>query len=67
MYYPHRTLEGPIGGLYLPSYAWKALRREDIGTLDHLRASVDQLERFDRIGPKTAQMIRLEVARVAAL
>jgi hypothetical protein len=64
---PYETLEGPIGGLYLPSNAWEALHRENIGTLDQLRANVDWLERFKGVEPKTAQVIRLELARVAPL
>ena len=65
MYHPFEAFEGPIGGLYLPANAWKALDREDIGTLDQLRASIDRLETFEGIGPKTARVIRLELARVA--
>ena len=60
----YETFEGPIRGLYLPSNAWEALHRENIETLDQLRASVDWLEQFEGIGPKTAQAIRLELARV---
>ena len=60
----YEICEGPIGGLYLPSNAWEALLRENIETLDQLRASVDWLEQFEGIGPKTAQVIRLELARV---
>ncbi len=64
---PYETCEGPIGGLYLPSNAWEALHRENIGTLDQLRANAGWLELYEGIGPKTAQVIRLELARVAAL
>jgi hypothetical protein len=59
--YPWRVCEGPIPGLRLSTRAWKALQWENITTLDQLRAAADQLERFDRIGPKTAQIIRAEL------
>ncbi len=61
----YETCQGPIGGLYLPSNAWEALCRENIGTLDQLKASVGWLELYEGIEPKTAQVIRLELARVA--
>jgi DNA-directed RNA polymerase alpha subunit len=61
-----QPIPGPIEGLRLPARAWTALQRENITTLDQLRAAADRLERFDRIGPKTAQTIRAELARVAA-
>jgi hypothetical protein len=59
--------EGPIPGLRLSTRAWKALQLENITTLDQLRAVADQLERFDRIGPKTAQIIQAELARVTTV
>ena len=62
---PYETCEGPIGGLYLPSNAWEALHRENIGTLDQLKANVGWLELYEGFEPKTAQVIRLELARVA--
>jgi hypothetical protein len=61
----YETYEGPIGGLYLPSTAWEALRRENIGNIDQLKAIVGWLELFDGIELKTAQVIRLELARMA--
>jgi len=61
----YETCEGPIGGLYLPPNAWEALCRENIETLDQLKASVGWLELVKGIEPKTAQGIRLELARVA--
>jgi hypothetical protein len=57
---------GPIRGLRLPFDAWEALRREDITTLDRLRAMADQIHTLPGIGPKTAQRIREELARVTA-
>jgi endonuclease III len=50
----------------LPFDAWEALRREDITTLDRLRAMSDQIHTLPGIGPKTAQLIREELARVTA-
>ena len=61
----YETCEGPIGGLYLPCNAWEALCRENIETLDQLKASVGWLELYEGIEPKTAQWIRLELARSA--
>jgi hypothetical protein len=62
-YYDLRA--GPIAGLNLPFATWAVLRREHITTLDQLKAAAGWLERFDGIGPKTARMIREELARVA--
>ena len=45
----YNTCAGPIADLYLPSIAWDELRRENIGTLDQLRASADRLEQFEDI------------------
>jgi Holliday junction resolvasome RuvABC DNA-binding subunit len=58
--------EGLIEGLYLPQLAWDVFHRENIQTIDQLRAVAGQLERFDGIGSKTAHAIRLELDRVAA-
>jgi DNA-directed RNA polymerase alpha subunit len=63
----HEPRPGPIEGLRLSARVWKILRRENIRTLDQLKASADQLERFEEIGPKTAQQIRQEIARVTSL
>jgi hypothetical protein len=61
----YETCEGTIEGLFLPRLAWDVLHRENIRTIDELRAVAGQLERFEGIGPKTAQVIRLELNRVA--
>jgi hypothetical protein len=42
------------------------LRKEKITTLDQLRAAVDWMERFEDIGPRTAHIIREELARLAS-
>jgi hypothetical protein len=55
---------GPIRGLRLPFQAWEALREEGITTLDRLRTMADQIHTLPGIGPKTAQLIREELARV---
>jgi hypothetical protein len=57
---------GPIAGLYLPFATWRVLLSAGITTLDQLRAVADRLETLPGIGPKTAQIIREELARVAA-
>jgi hypothetical protein len=56
---------GPIRGLRLPLTAWKSLEYDGIKTIDQLRAVADQLERLPGIGPKTAQVLRKELARVS--
>jgi DNA-directed RNA polymerase subunit F len=61
-YYDLRA--GPIEGLNLPYATWVVLRRENITTLDQLRTVADHLEQVVGIGPKTARMIREELARV---
>jgi hypothetical protein len=53
---------GPIAGLYLPRMAWDVLRREKIRTIDQLMAKADQLEQFDGIEPRMAQVIRQALA-----
>jgi hypothetical protein len=58
------TCPGPIDGLHLPPIAWEVLRRENIQTLDQLRANAHQLEQFDGISPRMAQVIRLALAYV---
>jgi hypothetical protein len=63
---PYETCDGPIHGLYLPQRAWEVLDRERIRTVDQLRAVAGRLEKFEGIGPITAQTIRLELDRVAA-
>lgn len=56
------TCAGPIEGLYLPPIAWEVLQRENIQTLDQLRANAHQLEQFDGISIRMAQVIRLALA-----
>ena len=62
----YEACKGPIDGLSLPHNAWEVLRRENIETLDQLKAVVDRLEQFEGIGPKTARVIRRELARVTS-
>jgi hypothetical protein len=62
----HRST-GPIRGLHLPHNAWVALGRENIMTIDQLRAVADNHTSFDGIGPKTAQAVRAELAPSWAL
>ncbi|MFL4991288.1 MAG: hypothetical protein ACJ8DV_08370 [Microvirga sp.] len=59
------TCAGPIEGLYLAPIAWEVLRRENIQTLDQLRANAGQLEQFDGISDRMAELIRLALAYVA--
>ena len=59
------TCAGPIADLYLPSIAWDVLRRENIGSLDQLRASADRLEQFEDIEARIAQVIRQALAQFA--
>jgi hypothetical protein len=56
------TCAGPIEGLYLPPIAWEVLERENIQTLDQIRANAHQLEQFDGISIRMAQVIRLALA-----
>jgi hypothetical protein len=60
----YERFEGPIRGLRLPLAAWNSLHDEGITTLDQLKAV--RLERLVGIGPKLAQVIRDELARLAA-
>ena len=53
---------GPIKGLYLPTAAWKMLRREHIATIDQLRANADRLAQLDGIEARTMQAIRQALA-----
>jgi hypothetical protein len=59
------TCAGPIKDLYLPPVAWEVLRRENIGTLDQLRAHADRLEQLDGIDARMAQVIRQALADFA--
>jgi DNA-directed RNA polymerase alpha subunit len=56
-------IPGPIEGLRLPQRAWAMLRRENITTIDRLRAVADRLQRFEGVGFRTALAIREEIAR----
>jgi hypothetical protein len=56
------TCPGPIEGLYLPPIAWEVLQRENIQTVDQLRANAHQLEQFDGVSPRMAQVIRVALA-----
>lgn len=59
--------DGPIPGLRLPLYVWKMLQRDNIATIDQLRAVAGNIEHLvPGIGPKMAHAIRAELARVAA-
>jgi hypothetical protein len=58
--------EGLIEGLYLPQLAWDVFHRENIQTIDQLRAVAGQLERLEGFGPITVRVIRQELDRVAA-
>ena len=59
------TCAGPIEGLYLPLIAWDVLHKENIQTVDQLRANADWLEQFDGISVRMAQVIRLALSYVA--
>jgi len=63
---PRSRWEGHIPGLRLPPNAWEALRREGITSIARLRAVADRIHWLPGIGPKTAQVIREELARVTA-
>ncbi|MEE1654576.1 hypothetical protein VB618_00085 [Microvirga sp. CF3062] len=56
------TCAGSIPGLYLPLVAWDVLHREHIETLEQLMIHADQLEQFDGIGARMAQVIRQALA-----
>ena len=62
----YRRYTGPISGLHLPLKTWYVLRRQDVTTMDELRAVSDRVHRFEGIGPKTARLIRDEIVRVIA-
>ena len=59
-------MEGPIRGLRLPSAVWNKLLDENIRTFDQLKAAAHEVEQIFGIGPKMAQAIRDEIARVGA-
>jgi hypothetical protein len=58
--------ERPIRGLRLPLQVWTSLRNENIITIDQLMAASGRLERRVGIGPKAAQIIHEEIARISA-
>ncbi len=60
-------ITGPIHGLRLPRQAWAGLCKHGITTLDQLEAMADRLKRLEHIGPKTARVVRKELARLAVL
>jgi predicted flap endonuclease-1-like 5' DNA nuclease len=62
----HERWEGSIRGLRLPIVVWNSLRDEGITTLDQLKAVADRLEQIVGIGSKLAQVIREELANLAA-
>ena len=63
----YEDCEGPIRGLRLPLNAWNVLHRENITTLPQLTAIADRIERLPGIGAKTAQVIKVELGRIALL
>ncbi len=63
--YLRDRFEGPIRGLRLPLVVWTRLEDEGITTLSQLNAVAARLEHLVGIGPKTAQVIREELARLA--
>ena len=62
----HGSCEGPIGGLRLPQSVWNVLRPENITTFEQLKAIAEQIEEILGIEPKTALVVRDDIARVAA-
>jgi endonuclease III len=67
MLYVNQSYHGPIRGLRLPQSAWQALQNAEIRTLDELKAVAVRIEQLPGVGPKTAQVIRAELDRVALL
>ena len=57
---------GPIKEIRLPLQVWTSLQDENITTIEQLKAMADRLENLVGIGPKAAQIIREELARVSA-
>jgi hypothetical protein len=63
-----RVCKGSIPGLLLPQHAWNVLEDANITTVDQLREIAGQLERLiPGVGPKTAEAIRAELARISAV
>jgi hypothetical protein len=67
VHHAHESCYGPIEGLRLPLRAWAVLRRENIVTLNRLKAVAHRIEQFTGVGVKTARAVRAELARVALL
>ena len=67
MLYVNQSYHGHIRGLHLPQNAWQTLQNAGIRTLDELKAVVVRIEQLPGVGPKTAQVIRAELDRVALL
>lgn len=44
-----------------PRHAWEGLRSQGVSSVDQLKAVDNRLE---RIGPKTPQLVRFELARI---
>jgi hypothetical protein len=61
----HEICSGHIPGLRLPFSTWRALAADQILTLAELIAVADGIERSPGIGTRSAQLIRLELARIA--
>ena len=62
----HERVEGPIRGLRLPTTVWNKLQDENIRSFDQLKAAAHEIEQIFGIGPKMAQVIRDEIARITA-
>ncbi len=63
--HPNEPVSGPIAGLRLPRYAWAVLERENITTVDQLKAVAGEMEQMVHgVGCKTAQIIRAELVRI---
>ena len=67
MLYVNQSYHGHIRGLHLPQNAWQALQNAEIRTLDELKAVAVRIEQLPGVGPKTAQVIKAELDRVALL
>jgi len=61
----HEICSGHIPKLRLPFSTWRALAQDQILTLAQLIAVADDIEKSPGIGTRSAQLIRLELARIA--
>jgi hypothetical protein len=61
----HSTCAELIRELDLPAFVWEVLQRENIRTIDQLRAQAERLEQVEGIEPRMAQLIRQELTRAA--